>query len=342
VHGQVETILGQSVNGKIGTLKALTNMNDVDIYERILKKADEQDKNALFCLNDYNMVTRYSQYDKIPDKYAEVANALISKGCRIDIIGCEGHFGEDFKSNEFTAATLKSNIDYIANKIPDAEVWITELDFVATNLDQAATWIESIMDVAFKHPRVGGVVLWTPWQGNRWREDLNSFLVDSNTTETPMGKKWLEKINGWTTNETKTTGADGKVTVNGVHGKYKITFEKDGITTDTTVYLAPGSGALAITIPVAKTGIRMNRTSKGNYNRKILVNKSAIEFNLPDAEQGQLFIKSYSVSGKLIAKVPVSFRNGECRIQNMSKGCYIYKIGTDSRNYHTTVGMNLD
>jgi hypothetical protein len=80
------------------------------------------------------------------------------------------------------------------------------------------------MDACFKHLRVGGIVLWTPWQGNRWRAALNSFVDDSTLTETPMGAKWRQKIQAWTTNESKTTGADGKITVNGVHGKYKISF----------------------------------------------------------------------------------------------------------------------
>jgi hypothetical protein len=54
---------------------------------------------------------------------------LIGKGCRVDIICCEGHFGTAFNDNQFTAATLKDNIDYIAGKIPKAEIRITELDF---------------------------------------------------------------------------------------------------------------------------------------------------------------------------------------------------------------------
>ena len=307
-----------------------------------MKIADKYEPNALYCLNDYNMLTRWSRYDKVPDNYAEVVNALIAKGCRIDIIGCEGHFGNAFNDNQFTATTLKDNIDYIADKIPTGEIWITELDFEANDKNQAAEWIETFMDVCFKHPRVGGIVLWTPWEGNRWRETLNSFVVDSNLTETPMGAKWLQKINVWTTNDTQTTGTDGRIAVTGIHGEYKITLKKDGLKFDTTVNLVPGTGPLEFFLPMQTTGVRMNLLSKGNYNRRVFINKCAIRFNVPETEKRQLFVKSYSVSGKLLAKMPVSFHNGDYTINNISKGYYIFKIGTVDRNYHTTAGVNVN
>lgn len=334
-HGQTDTIRLDSDNfvalgGNYGNLKALTNQNEIDIFEHILKRSREVEPNALFCLNDYNLVT---QYTNTRDNFISMVNDLVSRGCDVDIIGCEGHFGGHFEKNE-----LKTKIDYIANGISTGEIWLTEVDFTASD---PANWIEGIMDVCFEHERVGGICLWTPWEGNRWRENLNSFVLDTNLNETPMGAKWLEKIQGWTTNTTETTDNDGKLSVNGVHGKYVISFEKDGITYDTTVYLEPGSSPLNIEINLDGTGVSKKTLSKSFANRTILVNNSKIAFNLPVTEKGQLFVKAYSISGKLLAKMPISFNNGVSKIEKMPKGCHIYRIGTESNNYHTVRGLNI-
>lgn len=331
-HGKETGICGQENNiPETGTLKLLTGMNDIDIFEHILKRSREVEPNALFCLNDYNLVT---QHTGTVDNFINTVNQLKSKGCDVDIIGCEGHFGGHFEKNE-----LKTKIDYIANGISTGEIWLTEVDFTASD---AANWIEGIMDVCFEHERVGGICLWTPWEGNRWREDLNSYLLDTNLVETPMGTKWLEKIQGWTTNATEATGSDGKLTVNGVHGEYVISFEKDGVSYDTTVYLEPGSSPLNVVINLDGTGVSKNSLSKSSANRTILVNNSKIAFNLPVTEKGQLFVKAYSISGKLLAKMPISFSNGVSKIEKMPKGCHIYRIGTETNNYHTVRGLNIN
>jgi GH35 family endo-1,4-beta-xylanase len=341
-HGQVDTIYGVALGGKYGTLKALTKMENADIYERILKKADEYEKDALFCLNDYNMISRWSRNDKVPDNFATVFNALKNKGCRIDVIGCEGHFGEDFKSNQFTATTLKSNLDYLAGKVSNAEIWVTEMDFEADDNAKAATYLETLMNTLFNYERVGGIILWTPWEGNRWRKELKSFVVDSTFNETPLGKKWREKIEGWTTKETKTTGSDGKISLTGIHGEYKISLVKEGVTYDTIVYLAPGTGALSVAISFDKLSAREKHSFAKGVNHTILVNNHPVSFRLPATEKGQIFISAYSISGRLLARVPVKFFDGICRIEKIPSGCHLIKIGTESQTYHTAIGLSVN
>jgi GH35 family endo-1,4-beta-xylanase len=341
-HGQVDTIYDKKLGAKYGALRALTNMPDVDIFARILKKADEFEKNARFCLNDYNMITRWSRNDKVPDNYATIANALINKGCRIDIIGCEGHFGEAFTDNQFTATTLKNNIDYIAGKIPNAEIWVTEMDFEAPDQEKAATYLETFMNTFFNHQRVGGIVLWTPWEGNRWRNTLKSFVVDSSFKETPLGKKWREKIESWTTKATKTTGSDGKISLTGIHGEYRISVIKEGVTYDTTVYLAPGSGALDITIPFDKLSAHENISLSKGIKHTIFVNNHPVSFRIPATEKGQLFINAYSISGRLLSKFPLKYNDGICRIDNMPSGCHIFSISSETQTYHTATGIHIN
>lgn len=336
-HGKEDLVCGdtKNVSPVAGTLKLLSGKDDYDIFEHILKRSREVEPDAKFCLNDYNLVT---QHNDTRDKYIEIVNKLTKNGCDVDIIGCEGHFSSYFKKDE-----LKTKIDYFAKNIENknAEIWLTEVDFTAPSSDEAADWIDGILDVCFNHERVGGVCLWTPWEGNRWRENLNSFVLDTNFNETPMGAKWLEKIKGWTTNETEKTDDDGKVAVKGVHGEYKISFTIDGVEFDTTVYLDPGTDPLKVDFAIG-TSARKKTVSSSFANRTILVNNNKIAFNVPVTEKGQFFVSAYSISGKLLAKTPLSFNNGVSKINKMPKGCHIYRIGTETTNYHTVRGLNIN
>jgi hypothetical protein len=68
---------------------------------------------------------------------------------------------------------MKSNIDYIAGKIPmqrsGSQKWILKQPMILSG-----NYLETFNEYLLNHERVGGIVLWTPWQGNRWREQLRA------------------------------------------------------------------------------------------------------------------------------------------------------------------------
>lgn len=347
VHGQVDTVSLDSATfvalaGTYGTLKTLTNMEDTDIFAHILQKADNIEQNSLFCLNDYNVVSRWSNYDGIPDLYSSVFNTLINQGCRIDIIGCEGHFGDNFADGQFTFTDFNENLDNIATLIPTGEIWITELDFIASDSTQAATWMENFMDACFSHSRVGGIVLWAPWEGNLWRSDLNSFVVDSNFNETPMGTTWLQKIDEWTTAvQNVQTDADGKYSFDGFYGKYKISFTKDSVEYEAFIESEPDKDndftfELDEIVPVNRQPAKRN-----TRRRSVVIGNGVVSFSIPRTEKRQLFLSAFSLSGKLLAKVPLSFNSGISVVRKLPAGCHVYRIGTGRTTYHTSMGLNI-
>ncbi|MBN1761106.1 MAG: endo-1,4-beta-xylanase [Chitinispirillaceae bacterium] len=330
IHGQVPTDTTDENSPQIGSLKALTGREDQDIFKYVLDECAKIDPETRFCLNDYNLVTQWSDRDA----YITAVNNLISQNCKIDILGLEGHFGGNVDPTD-----LKAKIDDIATRIPDKEMWLTEVDFEAFENDRPAR-LEEILTTAFAHPRIGGVVLWVWWEGARWREALTSFLVDSSFAETNMGAKWRELLGGWTTSLTESTSAEGKVTFSGFQGKYVITMQKGGQPVTDTIYLNPGN-AQNFTIPFDQlvsvdSPQRISRTG-----RTILLNGSTISFHLPASATGQLYISAYSLSGKLLERKPLSFADGISSALTMPAGCHIYSIGTDTQVFHTVRGLNI-
>ena len=319
-HGQAGS------GGNQGTLEVLTG--DQGIFSYVLKEAAKIETESKFTLNEYNLVSQYS--DREP--FIAKVNQLIAEGCKIDIIGCEGHFGEQFDRNDFS-----TKLNDIAGRI-DREIWMTEVDFSVSN---AAGAIGDLMDVCFAHEKVGGIILWTFWQGNLWRETLTSYLVDKNFSESAMGTKWREKISEWTTNTTGTSDADGKVTFNGFYGKYLLTIEYNGITRHDTLFHEPGkTGDIKVAInrirPAGETA------APGFVDRTIVVNHTTISFKLPAFMTGQLYLCAYSLEGKLVTRVPVTFQDGFSMVGDIPSGCLVYRIGTLRDVFHTTTGMNIE
>lgn len=73
----------------------------------------------------------------------------------MDGIGAQGHIGDVFKSY------TKSQLDILATS--GKPVWITELDVYFTEKDEQrqADNFEAMMRIAFSHPAVEGIMLWS-------------------------------------------------------------------------------------------------------------------------------------------------------------------------------------
>lgn len=336
VHGEVSAIELDSATSvqlpkKMGALAALTNMEDGDIFAHILKKAAEVDSKSKFCLNDYNLISQWSN----KDAYIPVVKNLINQGCKVDIIGCEGHFGGLVETTD-----CLPKINDIAANFPDQEIWLTEVDW-EVSLDQCAQKLEEMLTMCFSHEKIGGFVLWTPWAGNRWREKYTSYLVDSSFNETPMGAKWLELIDGWMTpTQQVQTGADGKFSFNGFFGAYKVSFTKDGMEYATIMESEPGKDN-NVTFQLDEI-VPVNQPA-GNFTRMrtVVIGNGAVSFSVPQSERRQLFLSAFSLSGKLLTKVPLSFNSGISVIRKLPAGCHVYRIGTGRTIYHTSMGLNI-
>jgi len=344
IHGQVDLDTNDANNPTIGTLKALTGREDNDIFKYVLDKAAAIDPDAKFCINDYNLLTQWS--DKA--QFIPMVKGLVNQGCKVDIIGCEGHFGETVDIGDFT-----TKLNDMASNFPNQEIWMTEVDF-KLDMAQVPMKLADLLTTCFANENVHGFLIWTPWQGNLWRSDYTSYLFDSSFVETPMALKWLELIDGWTTPvQQATTDAEGKHSFNGFYGKYKVTFEEGTAKYEGFVNFKPGNDN---TVTLQKSEmipdtvkpdypVEVRSFNSGNDNgtrkRTIVVNSGALSFSIPAYEDGQLYLSAYSLSGRLLARVPLSFSNGVSAVHNLPAGCHVYRIGTDHTNYKSSMGLNL-
>lgn len=335
VHGDVQAIELDSVTSvqlprTMGALEALTNMGAGDIYAHILKKAAEVDPESKFCLNDFNLISQYSN----KDAYISVVKGLVNQGCTIDILGCEGHFGEYVESSD-----CLPKLNDIASNFPDKKIWLTEVDW-QVDISQCAPKLEEMLTMCFAHEQVGGFILWTPWAGNRWRPTYTSYLFDSTFNETAMGAKWLALIDGWSTPDRQvTTGNDGGCSFNGYYGMYKISFVKDGIDYAAFMECEPGNdNGFAFQLDEI---VPVNQPFHNDFSKKtVVLGNGAVSFTIPRRETEQLYLSVFSLSGKLLARVPFSFTDGITALRELPAGCNVYRFGTTRTVYHTAKGMN--
>jgi GH35 family endo-1,4-beta-xylanase len=327
IHGQVEIEPGNP----IGTLKALTGREDADIFKYVLDEAAKIDSDAKFCINDYNLLSQWS--DK--DQYIPAVKNLVNQGCKVDIIGCEGHFGDYVEMSDF-----EPKLNDMAANFPDQQIWMTEVDWEVPAA-QCPQKLQELLTTCFAHEHVGGFLVWTPWEGNLWREGYTSFFVDSSFNETPMGAKWLELIDGWMTpTQQVQTGADGKFSFNGFFGAYRVSLSKDGAEYAMIMESEPDLNnnftfQLDEIVPVNQPARNVAR------KRTVVIGNGAVSFSVPQSERRQLFLSAFSLSGKLLAKVPLSFSSGMSVVRKLPAGCRVYRIGTGRTTYHTSMGLNI-
>ncbi|MBN1575864.1 MAG: endo-1,4-beta-xylanase [Chitinispirillaceae bacterium] len=302
---------------------------DPDIFAWIFNEARAIDSTAKMGVNEYSVIEYESSETKA---YITEIKSIESKGGKIDIVGLEGHFGDYMERSSYL-----ERIDTIANALPGKELWLTEVDFSVDTLVRAEK-MEELMRASFAHPRIGGLMLWVWWEGNRWRP-YTSFLVDSNFTENELGAKWRAVRNEWRTNLADTTDAEGKISFRGFHGKYAASvYTADSVFTG-TFYLEPGSNAFSAEVNCdSGTGIAEQRRI-GFHTVPFRLNGQSINMILPSSGKNRLFLSTYTIAGKLLSQTPVTVESGSAIDSKVPSGCYIFKIGTADRLLYAGRGM---
>ncbi|MDD5063982.1 MAG: endo-1,4-beta-xylanase [Phycisphaerae bacterium] len=200
----------------------------VHMYER----AKLRDPNCLMFMNEYNG-NSFGGYNSTP--YAARATSLIGMGAPIDALGIQGHLGANLT---FDPALYYSDVLQPLAAL-DLPIWATEFDARHTDENISADNIENYFRICFSHPSVEGIIMWGFLEGSMWRAD--AYLVDASWNLTVRGERYEDLMDEWTTNDSDTTDASGKVSFRGFHGTYQITLSKTGQPTEIyTIELEPG------------------------------------------------------------------------------------------------------
>lgn len=181
------------------------------------------DPTAQLTLNDYAMLNRSSSPVVIRE-FVDLIGKVRALGGPIDIIGVQGHVGQQPRAPELVLSDLDL---FLPTGLP---VQITEFDVNTKDDDLQADYTRDFLIAIYSHPAVNGYIQWGFYAPHHWKPDAAMFRAD--WSEKPNLKVWRDLVLGaWKTNVSKITGSNGVVRERGHFGTYHISVSKDGQTT---------------------------------------------------------------------------------------------------------------
>ncbi len=299
---------------------------DPQIIVDIFKKARAADPETKLTVNDFNVLV----WNDGPN-YINNVRSMIDAGAPIDIVGCEGHFGDQLGQDY--AAKLEA---VAALNLP---IWITELDFSASG--DPADEFEKLMRTFFGHPQVEGVVLWVWWEGNKWREELNSAVVNLDFQNNAVGNRFQSLKDEWTTVDTGTTDAQGRFAFRGYQGRYEVTvIDGDSATIDTLELLpAAGAQAWSVVLPEKPVTARKPRFVE-SVTRRVSINGMPIVFKAPP--EARLTLNLFDAEGRRLRRLTLAPGQTQVQVPELPMGGYQYRIEAENREVRSGIGMRME
>jgi GH35 family endo-1,4-beta-xylanase len=213
-----------------------------DIFLKIYRTAHALAPNLKLFVNDYGIISGGGENQKNLDYYHHWIDDMLAKGAPLGGIGIQGHFGADLTDPARVIAILD---DFGKYNLP---IQITEFDVDTTDEAAQADYTRDMLTAVFSQPQSDAFVVWGFWEGDHWKPD--AAMLRRDWSEKPNYKVWMKLIyHDWWTDETKPTGADGVAQTRAFYGDYRITVTAKGKTVVRGLSFAPGTGALAITMP---------------------------------------------------------------------------------------------
>ena len=192
-------------------------------------------------INDWGIVTSGGTDAMHQADYEKTITYLLKNNAPLDGIGMQGHFGMEPTGPEKMLAVLDRFGKF------GKEIQLTEYSTQFDDPNDAAKYLGDTLTIFFSHPATSGFILWGFRDGIGMQN--KSFLYDKNWNLTPSGKVWKDLVYGkWWTNAQVVSAADGRATVSGFFGQYKITAHDHGTDHEVTGELKPGGSVIRVVI----------------------------------------------------------------------------------------------
>jgi len=187
--------------------------------------------NAKLALNENTILTNCGVTKAQQDLYLDWYRFLKSKGQAPDVLGFQGHFGEDVTAPE----TVWAILDRFARET-DAELQITEFDVNTLDEEAQAAYTKDFMTACFAHPRITGFTMWGFWEGDHWLPRAAFWRKDwSPKPNAKMLEELLTKT--WSTNTTVVTDSSGHALIKAFLGDHDVSAIVNGREMHTRVVL---------------------------------------------------------------------------------------------------------
>ena len=203
----------------INELRANHDVPDILGYEETahwFKLTHKLDPHPKLGINDYDIVSGGGQTDENLKIYKGHINDLIDNGAPLSVIGVQCHMGENMTPPADIIRILDSLSEF---KLP---IHATEFDISTYDEKTQGDYMRDFLIAFFSHPATESITQWGFKEDHHWIP--RAAMIDKNWRIKPNGKAYIDLVlNRWWTNESLTTGSDGKCALRGFKGKYTIT-----------------------------------------------------------------------------------------------------------------------
>ncbi|MEM6854606.1 MAG: endo-1,4-beta-xylanase [Planctomycetota bacterium] len=180
------------------------------------KLADTYAPEATLFYNDFGLVGQ-SGTNRVKQQFvADLIQGVRDRGGRVDAVGLQSHLG----SGLTPPPRVLDIIEFYANN--DLAVKITEYDLNVDDPELAERYTRDFLIAAFSHPAVTGFQGWNFWSATpTWMPEASYFGDDWEWL--PVGRAYRDLVlNEWWTRETVTTDDQGRASVRGFLGDYRL------------------------------------------------------------------------------------------------------------------------
>jgi len=220
-----------------------------ELHLEELAKYREHVPEAKIFVNEGGVLTRGGSQLQ---QYREWVRWLLERDAHVHGVGFMCHFDTSTMTG---MEDLKARLDAFAeigdeNGYPDLALRVTEFD-VAANLEDErevalqAAYTRDFYTLLFSHPSVDGIIAWGFWEGRMWKSDAAWY--DRNWNLRANGRAYRDLVFGeWWTRERLRTDTEGRASLRGYQGTYRVEVTRDGERRSFTTEIGAGGARLEI------------------------------------------------------------------------------------------------
>jgi endo-1,4-beta-xylanase len=183
-----------------------------ELYVDIFQKVKALNPKVRAYINEAHITNFYAKNDV----FKSIVTDIVKGGGVIDGVGFQAHFRYMIPPEEM----LRHYEEY--HQITGGKIRITEYDNETLAPDALhAAYFRDLLIATFSYPHSDGFLMWGFWDGT----SRKAPLFDINWNLKPGGQPFIDLVfnKWWTPTTTLTSNAEGKVTLRGFKGDYKVT-----------------------------------------------------------------------------------------------------------------------
>ncbi len=219
----------------------LHRMLGKDVVVEWFRLARQHNPDSRMALNENSILTHGGATESQQENYEGWLRLLAGQGQAADVIGFQGHFGENVTDPERVLAILDRFAKF------GKPLHVTEFDINARDEEGQGRYTRDFLTVIFSHPAAEAFTCWGFWEGRMWQPP--GAMLRKDWSPKPNGKAWMDLVlKEWRTDAAGKTGADGTFEARGFLGDYEVTAEARGARRTVQARLVPAGTRVPVSL----------------------------------------------------------------------------------------------